>query len=177
LKDNGLKDKIEKAIVSQRLTKSPAALVASSYGWSGNMERIMKSQAYAKSKATTQDYSSSQKKTLEINPRHPVIKELLKRVVDNKEYKLAVNTALLLWESSTLRSGFALRDTSGFADRIDVMLKSSLNLHPDDMPEEEPEEVLDAEEASPKDDIKDEDDEEDDSPKKKHTVEEEHVEL
>lgn len=46
----GLKDKIEKAVMSQRLVKTPSALVASSYGWSANMERIMKSQAYAKAK-------------------------------------------------------------------------------------------------------------------------------
>lgn len=55
LKENALKDKIEKAVVSQRLAKSPCALVASSFGWSGNMERIMKSQAYAKAKDPTQE--------------------------------------------------------------------------------------------------------------------------
>jgi len=54
LKEDGLKDMIEKASVSQRLTESPCALVASSYGWSGNMERIMNSQAYAKAKDPTQ---------------------------------------------------------------------------------------------------------------------------
>lgn len=63
-----------------RLSTSPCALVASSYGWSGNMERIMKSQAYAKMQDPTQNFYANQKKTLEINPRHPVIKELLKRV-------------------------------------------------------------------------------------------------
>ena len=67
-------------MVSQRLTKTPAALVASSYGWSGNMERIMRSQAYAKANDPTQDFYANQKKTFEINPRHPVIKELLTRV-------------------------------------------------------------------------------------------------
>ena len=56
LKEDGLKDLIEKASVSQRLTESPCALVASSYGWSGNMERIMNSQAYAKAKDPTQKY-------------------------------------------------------------------------------------------------------------------------
>ncbi len=80
LKEDALKDDIEKATISQRLSTSPCALVASSFGWSGNMERIMKSQAYAKAKDPTQDFYANQKKTLEINPRHPVIKELLKRV-------------------------------------------------------------------------------------------------
>ena len=55
LKDDALKDTIEKATVSDRLTDSPCALVASSYGWSGNMERIMKSQAYAKAKDPSQE--------------------------------------------------------------------------------------------------------------------------
>ncbi|KAK6037340.1 Hsp90 protein [Cooperia oncophora] len=62
LKETGLKDLIEKAVVSQRLVKSPSALVASSYGWSGNMERIMKSQAYAKAKDPSQDFYANQKR-------------------------------------------------------------------------------------------------------------------
>lgn len=67
LRDKGLKNKIEKAVISERLTKSPSALVASSYGWSGNMERIMKSQAYAKAKDPTQDFYANQKKIFEVS--------------------------------------------------------------------------------------------------------------
>lgn len=55
LKEEPLKDVIEKATISDRLTQSPCALVASSYGWSGNMERIMRSQAYAKAKDSSQE--------------------------------------------------------------------------------------------------------------------------
>uniref|UniRef100_A0A6Q2Y0K8 Histidine kinase/HSP90-like ATPase domain-containing protein n=1 Tax=Esox lucius TaxID=8010 RepID=A0A6Q2Y0K8_ESOLU len=80
MKDTALKDKIEKAVLSQRLTNSPCALVASQYGWSGNMERIMKAQAYQTGKDISTNYYASQKKTLEINPKHPLIKELLKRI-------------------------------------------------------------------------------------------------
>jgi heat shock protein beta len=170
LKENALKDRIEKAVVSQRLTKSPAALVASTYGWSGNMERIMKSQAYAKAKDPTQDFYAGQKKTLEINPRHPVVKDLLERVKADKEDKLAVNTANLLFETSTLRSGFVLKDSVGFAERIETMLKASLSLDPNEAPEEEPEELGDMEPAKA-------DDEEEEETKKKPVVEEEHVEL
>lgn len=47
---------IEKAILSQRLTNSPCALVASQYGWSGNMERIMKAQAYQTGKDISTKY-------------------------------------------------------------------------------------------------------------------------
>ena len=62
-------DKIEKAVVSQRLSSTPCALVASQYGWSGNMERIMKAQAYKKSEDSMNSFYATQKKTLEINPR------------------------------------------------------------------------------------------------------------
>jgi len=137
LKEVALKDRIEKAVLSQRLTRSPCALVASSYGWSGNMERIMQSQAYAKAKDPTQDFYATQKKTLEINPRHPVVKELLRRVEADQADQLAANSAQLLFETATLRSGFQLKDTLSFADRVDVMLKSSLALSQDEQPEEE----------------------------------------
>jgi heat shock protein beta len=142
-KENSLKDRIEKAVLSDRLTKSPCALIASSYGWSGNMERIMKSQAYAKAKDPTQDFYSNQKKTLEINPRHPVIKELKSRIEADKEDKLAATTANLLFETATLRSGFSLQDSVGFADRIETMLKSSLSIDVNEQAEEEPEEEED----------------------------------
>ena len=76
LKDVSLKEKIEKAVISERLVNTPCALVASQYGWSGNMERIMRSQAYAKSGDPTSEYYMNQKKIFEINPRHPLVKEL-----------------------------------------------------------------------------------------------------
>jgi heat shock protein beta len=139
LKDIALRDKIEKAVVSQRLTKSPSALVASSYGWSGNMERIMKSQAYAKAHDPTQEFYANQKKTLEINPRHPVVKELLRRVEADRQDPKATSTAELLFETATLRSGFALPDQVGFAQRIENILRESMNLSLDEQVEDEPE--------------------------------------
>lgn len=92
----------------------------------------MRSQAYAKANDPTQEFYANQKKTLEINPRHPVIRELFKRVEADKEDKLAYNTATLLFETATLRSGFSLKDSVGFADRIETMLKTSLNLSPEE---------------------------------------------
>uniref|UniRef100_A0AAX7UQ11 Histidine kinase/HSP90-like ATPase domain-containing protein n=1 Tax=Astatotilapia calliptera TaxID=8154 RepID=A0AAX7UQ11_ASTCA len=85
LKDKALKDKIEKAVLSQRLTNSPCALVASQYGWSGNMERIMKAQAYQTGKDISTNYYASQKKTLELNPKHPLVKQLLNRIEEEPE--------------------------------------------------------------------------------------------
>ncbi|ETN77129.1 Hsp90 protein [Necator americanus] len=138
LKETALKDKIEKAVVSQRLVKSPSALVASSYGWSGNMERIMKSQAYTKAKDPTQEFYANQKKTFEVNPRHPVVKELLRRVVADRDDQKAKDTATLLFETATLRSGFALQDQVGFAERIESVLRQSLDVAMDATVEAEP---------------------------------------
>lgn len=162
LKEHALKDKIEKAVVSQRLTTSPSALIASSYGWSGNMERIMKSQAYAKAQDPTQDFYANQKKTFEINPRHPVIKELLHKVEANKDDEKALYTARLLFDTATLRSGYTLQDQVGFAERIEQVLRQSLDLSLDEQVEEEP--VFEEAEETREED-------------KKIDVEEEHTEL
>ncbi|XP_066524079.1 endoplasmin [Hoplias malabaricus] len=143
MKENALKDKIEKAVLSQRLTKSPCALVASQYGWSGNMERIMKAQAYQTGKDISTNYYASQKKTLEINPKHPLIKEMLKRVKDNAEDQTASDLAVVLFETATLRSGYQLADTKAYGDRIERMLRLSMNVDLDEQPEEEPEEAED----------------------------------
>uniref|UniRef100_A0A671ST20 Endoplasmin n=1 Tax=Sinocyclocheilus anshuiensis TaxID=1608454 RepID=A0A671ST20_9TELE len=123
-----MKEKIEKAILSQRLTKSPCALVASQYGWSGNMERIMKAQAYQTGKDISTNYYASQKKTLEINPKHPLIKEMLRRVKEDGEDQTAADLAVVLFETATLRSGYQLTDTKAYGDRIERMLRLSMNV-------------------------------------------------
>uniref|UniRef100_A0A672Z858 Endoplasmin n=1 Tax=Sphaeramia orbicularis TaxID=375764 RepID=A0A672Z858_9TELE len=143
LKDKSLKDKIEKAILSQRLTNSPCALVASQYGWSGNMERIMKAQAYQTGKDISTNYYASQKKTLEINPNHPLIKKMLKRV------------NVILFETATLRSGYQLADTKAYGDRIERMLRLSMDI--EEEPEEEPEEPAEDDSEDKEDEIVDED--------------------
>uniref|UniRef100_A0A674CZQ7 Endoplasmin n=1 Tax=Salmo trutta TaxID=8032 RepID=A0A674CZQ7_SALTR len=158
MKDSALKDKIEKAILSQRLTKSPCALVASQYGWSGNMERIMKAQAYQTGKDISTNYYASQKKTLEINPKHPLIKEMLKRcyillTYDPKD-QTASDLAMVLFETATLRSGYQLQDTKAYGDRIERMLRLSMNVDLNEQVEEEPEEAAEAEEEE---EIQDED--------------------
>ncbi|CAM9105118.1 unnamed protein product, partial [Lampetra planeri] len=140
LKDKALKDKIEKAVLSQRLTNSPCALVASQYGWSGNMERIMKAQAYQTGKDISTNYYASQKKTLEINPKHPLIKQILQRVNDDAEDQTASDLATILFETATLRSGYQLADTKAYGDRIERMLRLSMNVPLDEQVEEEPEE-------------------------------------
>ncbi|XP_047242339.1 endoplasmin [Girardinichthys multiradiatus] len=169
LKDKALKDKIEKAVLSQRLTNSPCALVASQYGWSGNMERIMKAQAYQTGKDISTNYYASQKKTLEINPKHPLVKQMLSKVGADAEDQTASDLAMVLFETATLRSGYQLADTKAYGDRIERMLRLSMNVPLDEQVEEEPEEPAEEESEEPeepaeeesedKEDFVDEDDE------------------
>ena len=128
LQEDLLKDKISKTVVSQRLHESPCALVASQFGWTGNMERLARSNAHSKSQDSMRDFYLSQKKTLEINPRHPLIRELLKRVEEDKEDTVAKNMALLMYETATLRSGYALGDTASFAQRVESLLRKTLGV-------------------------------------------------
>ncbi|GIY65431.1 endoplasmin [Caerostris extrusa] len=128
LEEDVLKDKISKATVSQRLHSSPCVLVASQFGWTGNMERLARSNAHSKIQDTTREYYLSQKKTLEVNPRHPLMKELLKRVQSDKSDETAKNMANIMFETATLRSGFMLADTSNFAQRVEVLLRKSLGV-------------------------------------------------
>lgn len=139
IKDGPLKDKVESVKVSTRLVKTPMALVANQYGYSGNMERITRAQAYQKSGGDSMsNYYFSQKKILEINAGHPLIKELLRRVEADASDPRAKDLVQLMFEAATLRSGYELRDTADFADRIESMLRSAMNISQDEQIEEEP---------------------------------------
>jgi len=139
MKDGPLKDKVESIKISTRLVNTPMALVANQYGYSGNMERITRAQAYQKSGGDSMsNYYFSQKKILEINPGHPLIKELLRRVETDLNDVKAKDLSQLMFEAATLRSGYDLRDTAGFAERIESMLRSAMNISADEKVDEEP---------------------------------------
>ena len=154
LGDNALKDQIARAQVSERLSDSPCALVAGMFGWTGNMERLATSNAHQKSDDPQRSYYLNQKKTLEINPRHPLMKELLRRVNDDPSDPTAKDMALMLFRTATLRSGYMLRETSDFAQSIEVMMRKTLGVSPDEQVEEEedvPEDGIPEDEAEPQD--------------------------
>ncbi|XP_039194128.1 endoplasmin [Crotalus tigris] len=172
MKDKALKDKIEKAVLSQRLTQSPCALVASQYGWSGNMERIMKAQAYQTGKDIATNYYASQKKIFEINPKHPLIKDMLRRVQENEDDQIVADLAVVLFETATLRSGYLLPDTKEYGERIERMLRLSLNIDPEEKVEDEPEEPEEAdEEVEPEEEIEADEDIEDSETEKTESTE------
>merc|ERR1712117_297714 len=150
-----LDTRVEKVTVSNRLVKSPCCIVTSQYGWSANMERIMKAQALKDS--STMGYMAA-KKNLEINADHPIINSLATRVEADKNDKAVKDLVMLLWETSLLTSGFILDDATNHANRIHRMIKLGLGLDADEEPEEEKEEKKDDEEMP---ELEDDDNDED----------------
>merc|ERR1712232_1471060 len=104
MKDAGVK--VEKVEISKRLTESPVVVVTSQFGYSAQQERVMKAQAFQNKEQLTM----AGRKTLEINPNHPVVVDLLSKVKADKEDSAAKDTAHMLFQTALIESGFEIAD-------------------------------------------------------------------
>jgi HSP90 family molecular chaperone len=133
-----LQERISKAVISTNLVKTPAALASGSYGFTANMERLAKAQALSDPR---QYQHMKSQRVLEINPKHPIVIELLRRVEANEADPELADLTNVLYDTASLHSGFSIEDPAAFAARIHKVLKLGLNLPEDAEPEVEEEEV------------------------------------
>merc|ERR1712003_587889 len=163
MKDAGVK--IEKVEISKRLTDSPVVVVTSQFGYSAQQEKVMKAQAFQNKDQLS---TMSGRKTLEINPKHPVVADMLTKVKADKEDKFALDTAQVLFQTALIESGYDIADPSALVNRVYRLMSKELGVDPDaplkevEVPkeEEEAEEDDKEEEADDEEDKEDEDTEE-----------------
>merc|ERR1712216_694766 len=164
MKDAGVK--IEKVEISKRLTDSPVVVVTSQFGYSAQQERVMKAQSFQNKDQVSM---MSGRKTLEVNPNHPVIVDLLAKVKSDKSDAAAVDTAQVLFQTALIESGYEIADPSALVNRVYRLMSKELGVDPDaplkevEVPEEEEEaEEEDKDDADSDDDKSDEEEEGDD---------------
>merc|ERR1711971_1552864 len=166
MKDAGVK--VEKVEISKRLTESPVVVVTSQFGYSAQQEKVMKAQSFQNK---DQIGMMSGRKTLEVNPNHPVVVDLLSKVKGDKENKAALDTAQVLFQTALIESGYEIADPSALVNRVYRLMSKELGVDPDaplkevEVPEEE--EEAEEEEDEDKDES---DDEEEEGDKKKEEL-------
>merc|ERR1712014_503627 len=154
MKDAGVK--IEKVELSKRLTDSPVVVVTSQFGYSAQQERVMKAQAFQNKDQLSM---MSGRKTLEINPNHPVVIDLLSKIKADKEDQAAKDTAHVLFQTALIESGYEIADPSALVNRVYRLMSKELGVDPD-TPLAEVEVAEEEEEAEEDDDDKEEESDE-----------------
>merc|ERR1712003_421993 len=147
MKDAGVK--IEKVEISKRLTDSPVVVVTSQFGYSAQQEKVMKAQAFQNK---DQISMMAGRKTLEVNPKHPVVSDLLNKVKGDKEDIAALDTAQVLFQTALIESGYEIADPSALVSRVYRLMSKELGVGPDaplkevEVPEDDEEEEAEEEE-------------------------------
>merc|ERR1712072_1035448 len=158
MKDAGVK--IEKVEVSKRLTESPVVVVTSQFGYSAQQEKVMKAQAFQNKDQLSM---MAGRKTLEVNPNHPVVVDLLAKVKANKDDATALDTAQVLFQTALVESGYEIADPSALVSRVYRLMSKELGVDPDaplkevEVPEEEEEAEEEDKDESDGDDEKSDD--------------------
>ena len=129
-----LNNEVENVVISNRLSNAPCCLVTSEYGWTANMERIMKAQALRNDNMMEHMMG---KKILEINVDCDIIQELYRRLQEDKNDRTISDITWLLYETTLLNSGFTLGESGTFCNRIYKMLRLGLDLNSNEQEEEE----------------------------------------
>merc|ERR1711985_87947 len=151
-----------KVEISKRLTDSPVVVVTSQFGYSAQQERVMKAQSFQNK---DQISMMSGRKTLEVNPNHPVIVDLLSKVKADKEDKASLDTAQVLFQTALIESGYEIADPSALVNRVYRLMSKELGVDPDaplkdvEVPEDDAEEE-EAEEEEEEEEAEEEEDEE-----------------
>merc|ERR1711902_407091 len=157
MKDAGVK--VEKVEISKRLTESPVVVVTSQFGYSAQQEKVMKAQSFQNKEQISM---MSGRKTLEINPNHPVVIDLLSKIKADKEDKAALDTAQVLFQTALIESGYELADASALVNRVYRLMSKELGVDPDapltevEVPEEEETEEEEEEDAEEEEEAGDE---------------------
>merc|ERR1712151_1161326 len=167
MKDAGVK--VEKVEISKRLTDSPVVVVTSQFGYSAQQEKEMKAQSFQNK---DQISMMSGRKTLEVNPNHPVVVDLLSKVKGDKDDKAALDTAQVLFQTALIESGYEIADPSALVNRVYRLMSKELGVDPDaplkevEVPEGEEEEAEDDDKDDDKDESEDKEDSDDTEEKK-----------
>merc|ERR1739845_268618 len=154
MKDAGVK--VEKVELSKRLTESPVVVVTSQFGYSAQQEKVMKAQSFQNK---DQVNMMSCRKTLEVNPNHPVVVDLLSKVKGDKDDKVALDTAQVLFQTALIESGYEIADPSALVNRVYRLMSKELGVDPDAPLKEV--EVPEGEEEEAEDDDKDDEEKDD----------------
>merc|ERR1712046_389674 len=159
MKDAGVK--VEKVEISKRLTESPVVVVTSQFGYSAQQEKVMKAQSFQNKDQVSM---MSGRKTLEVNPNHPVVVDLLSKVKGDKDDKAALDTAQVLFQTALIESGYEIADPSALVNRVYRLMSKELGVDPDaplkevEVPEGEEEEEAEEEDKDESDKKEDSDD-------------------
>merc|ERR1712125_64604 len=166
MKDAGVK--IEKVEISKRLTESPVVVVTSQFGYSAQQEKVMRAQSFQNK---DQVNMMSGRKTLEINPNHPVVVDLLNKIKASKDDAAALDTCQVLFQTALIESGYEITDPSALVNRVYRLMSKELGVDPDaPLKEVEVPEGEEEEEEAEEEDKDESDDEEEEGDKKKEEL-------